>query len=302
MIKFTGDDLEKMAEREKQMQSVTLWGGLINIILMLLKFIIGFISGSAALVADGVHSLSDLATDFIVLISSRYSNRPPDATHPFGHKKIETIAAQFIAVILMLVSGILIWSSFKAVIGGEKNFPGVALLIVAGISVIMKEFIFRITRKIAKKTLSASLYANAWHHRSDALSSIAVLLGGAAGLFGWGLADPAAAIVVGFMVLAVSLKIFYQGLVELMEHAADSESIRIIKGVLNKEKRITGWHALRTRKLGGELFLDVHITMDPDLTVKESHAISEEIEEKIQKRLSVPANILIHIEPNSKRE
>lgn len=291
-----------ITEREKRMRSVTLWGILINIILMVLKFGIGAVLRSAALIADGVHSLSDLVTDFIVLISAKYSSRPADATHPYGHKKIETIAAQFIAAILMLVSVLLIWSSFKAIIKGQENFPGMAVLIVAGISVIMKEFIFRVTRKIAKDTLSASLYANAWHHRSDALSSVAVLLGGAAGLLGWGKADQTAAMVVGFMVLGVSLKIFYQGLIELMEHAADSESLEIIEGVLNQEQRITGWHALRTRKVGGELFLDFHICMDPDLSVKESHKVSDEIEEMIQKRLSLPANILIHIDPDSKLE
>jgi len=247
-----------------------------------------------------VHSLSDLATDFIVLISTRYSNRPPDETHPYGHKKIETIASQFIAVILMLFSFLLVWSSFEAIIKGEENFPGIAILIVAGLSVFMKEYIFRITRKIAKETTSTSLYANAWHHRSDALSSIAVLLGGIAGLLGWGIADQAAAMVVGFMVLGVSMKIFYQGLIELMEHAADSESLQIIKSVLDQEERIIGWHALRTRKLGGELFLDFHICMDSDLTVKESHDVSEDIEKKIQECLSIPANILIHIDPDSK--
>ena len=293
-------DRAEMTEREKQMRSVTLWGGMINIFLMVLKFSIGFYVRSAALIADGVHSLSDLATDFIVLISTRYSNRPPDATHPYGHKKIETIASQFIAVILMLVSFLLVWSSFEAIIKGEENFPGIAILIVAGLSVFMKEYIFRITRKIAKETTSTSLYANAWHHRSDALSSIAVLLGGIAGLLGWGIADQAAAMVVGFMVLGVSMKIFYQGLIELMEHAADSESLQIIKSVLDQEERIIGWHALRTRKLGGELFLDFHICMDSDLTVKESHDVSEDIEKKIQESLSIPANILIHIDPDSK--
>jgi len=284
------------------MRSVTLWGILINIILMVLKFGIGAVLRSAALIADGVHSLSDLVTDFIVLISAKYSSRPADATHPYGHKKIETIAAQFIAAILMLVSVLLIWSSFRAIIKGQENFPGMAVLIVAALSVIMKEFIFQVTRRIAKDTLSASLYANAWHHRSDALSSVAVLLGGAAGLLGWGMADQTAAMVVGFMVLGVSLKIFYQGLIELMEHAADSESLQIIRGVLDQEERIIGWHALRTRKLGGELFLDFHICMDPCLTVKESHDVSDDIEKKIQKKLSIPANILIHIDPDSKLE
>lgn len=291
-----------ITEREKKMRSVTLWGILINIILMVLKFGIGAVLRSAALIADGVHSLSDLVTDFIVLISAKYSSRPADATHPYGHKKIETIAAQFIAAILMLVSVLLIWSSFRAIIKGQENFPGMAVLIVAALSVIMKEFIFQVTRRIAKDTLSASLYANAWHHRSDALSSVAVLLGGAAGLLGWGMADQTAAMVVGFMVLGVSLKIFYQGLIELMEHAADSESLQIIRGVLDQEERIIGWHALRTRKLGGELFLDFHICMDSCLTVKESHDVSDDIEKKIQKKLSIPANILVHIDPDSKLE
>jgi len=299
MTEFSNKDFDAMIDRKRRIRSVTLWGVLVNISLMFLKFSIGFFIRSAALIADGVHSLSDLATDFIVLVSTRYSNRPPDVTHPYGHKKIETIASQFIATVLMLVSILLIWSSFRSIIIGEESFPGAAILIVAGMSVVMKELIFQITRKIAKQTLSASLYANAWHHRSDALSSIAVLLGGTAGLLGWGLADQVAALIVGFMVLGVSLKIFYQGLIELVEHAADEESLQIIESVLNREKRISGWHALRTRKLGGELFLDFHITMDPDITVKESHLISEEIEEKIQNKLSVPANILIHIDPDS---
>jgi len=302
MSEFFGAGPEVMIDRKKRMRSVTLWGILINIILMVLKFSIGAIFRSAALIADGVHSLSDLATDFIVLISTRYSNRPPDETHPYGHKKIETVASQLIAVILMLVSFLLIWSSFEAIIKGKENFPGVAILIVAILSVFMKEFIFRLTRKAARDTHSASLYANAWHHRSDALSSVAVLFGGSAGLLGWGIADQAAAMMVGFMVLGVSMKIFYQGLIELMEHAADSETLQIIKGVLDKEQRIAGWHALRTRKLGGELFLDFHICMDSDLSVKESHDVSDDIEQKIQKRLYIPVNILIHIDPDYKSE
>ena len=137
--------------------------------------------------------------------------------------------------------------------------------------------IFYLTRKVARKTHSPALYANAWHHRSDSFSSLAVLLGGAASLFGWGYADHMAAIVVGIMIIAVGGKIFYDNLIELTEHAADNESVQIIKRILSDESEISGWHALRTRDIGGELYIDVHVIVDPSLTVLDSHKISDKI-------------------------
>jgi len=287
-----------MDERQKKIRSITIWGIFLNISLMMIKLFSGILIKSSALIADGVHSLSDLATDFVVLVGTRLSSRPADKTHPYGHGKLETIASLMIGLTLLVISSGIIWSAGAAIYRHEHNFPGYIVLVVAAVSVISKEILFFITRKIARITHSSVLYANAWHHRSDSFSSVAVLLGGVAGLLGWGHADQVAAIVVGFMILGVSGKIFFEGLRELSEHSADSESIEKIEMVLTKEKNISSWHALRTRKMGAELCVDVHVLVDPALSVQESHDISMKIEEDIEKELSRPVNILVHVEPN----
>lgn len=286
--------------RQKKIRSITLWGVLVNIFLMVLKLIVGILIKSSALIADGVHSISDLATDFVVLIGTKLSNRPPDKSHPFGHRKLETVACQVIAIVLLAASIGLVWSAGVSIYHHKHSYPGVWVVIVAAISVIAKEVLFSLTRKVSRITQSVVLYANAWHHRSDSFSSVAVLVGGVASLLGWGHADQVASIAVGFMIMAVASKIFYEGLVELSEHSADQKSINTIEAVLAEEKYVFHWHALRTRKLGPELCVDVHILVDPDLSVLESHRISMELEEKIRKRLLRPVNTLIHIEPHIK--
>ncbi|MEE9389817.1 MAG: cation diffusion facilitator family transporter [Candidatus Aminicenantaceae bacterium] len=287
-----------MNERQKKIRSITLWGALLNIFLMILKIFSGILIRSSALIADGIHSFSDLATDIVVLIGTRLSHRPPDETHPYGHGKMETIASQLIALTLVVLGVGLIWSAGTSIYRHEQNYPGFMVLIVAVVSVISKEIIFFMTRKISRLTGSVILYANAWHHRSDSLSSVAVLIGGIVSLFGWGYADQTATIVVGFMIMGVAGKIFFEGLVELSEHSADSESIQRIERVLSEEKEVSSWHALRTRKLGAELFVDVHVLVNPKLSVLESHNISAKIEKEIKQKLSKPVNVLVHIEPN----
>ncbi len=285
-------------EMRKDIRSITWWGVAINAFLIVLKLVSGIAIKSSALIADSVHSLSDLFTDFIVLVGTAMSRRPPDATHPYGHRRFETIASQLIAFILLVVGFGLLWSAGASIFYHRQNYPGYVMLVVAAISVVLKEIIFFKTREVARKTDSAALYANAWHHRSDSLSSMAVLLGGVASLLGWGYADQAATIVVGFMIMGVAGKIFLEGIVELSEHSADRESIRKMEKVLSEEKDISSWHALRTRKLGGQLFADVHVVVDPELSVIDSHKITMKIEEKIKEELSKPLNVLIHVDPD----
>lgn len=285
-------------ERQTQIRRVTLWGIFINIFLMALKLLSGVLIKSSALIADGVHSLSDLSTDFVVLVGVRLSDRPADKTHPYGHGKMETIACLAIALTLTVVSLGIIWSAGVSIYRHEHNYPGVMVLVIAGVSVVFKEIIFRVTRKVSRRTRSSVLYANAWHHRSDSLSSVAVMLGGVASLFGWGHADQMAAIVVGFMIIGVSGKILFEALQELSEHAADRESIDKIEVALSRVKNISSWHALRTRKLGSELIVDVHVLVDPVLSVLESHEISMKIEQEIARELSRPVNVLVHVEPD----
>jgi cation diffusion facilitator family transporter len=265
--------------------------------LVVIKIFFGVIVRSSALVADGFHSLSDLATDFIVLVSTHLSSRPPDETHPYGHKKFDTIASQVIGLVLLGVGLIFVWKAGTHIYQGEISYPGFMVLVVAAISVFLKELLFVLTRKVSRETQSTSLYANAWHHRSDSLSSVAVLIGGIASLLGWGHADHVATIAVGLMIMGVAGKILYDGLIELSEHAADKESIQKIKDVLDRESEVFEWHALRTRKVGGELFVDVHLVVDPNLSVRESHKICDKVEKEMLEELVKPANILIHCDP-----
>jgi cation diffusion facilitator family transporter len=294
-MKQVNEDLLK--ERERKIRSITLWGILTNIFLIAIKVFSGFLIKSSALIADGFHSLSDLATDFVVLAGTRLSSRPPDEAHPYGHKRFETLATQVVGLILMVVGFGFVWRASSAVFRGEENFPGAIMLIVAGISVMAKEIIFCLTRKVSRETHSTALYANAWHHRSDSLSSGAVLIGGVASLMGWGYADQVATIIVGLMIIGVAGKILYEGLIEITEHSADQESIETINKILSEEPKVLDWHELRTRKVGGELFVDLHLLVDPEISVRNSHVICEKVELRIEKELKKPVNVLIHIEP-----
>lgn len=286
-----------LRERERKIRSITLWGILANIFLIAVKVFSGVLIQSSALIADGFHSLSDLATDFVVLVGVRLSNRPPDEAHPYGHKRFETLATQVVGLILLVVGFGFIWKAGTTIFRGEENFPGGMMLVVAGISVIVKEILFIMTRKISKETYSTALFANAWHHRSDSLSSGAVLIGGVASLLGWGYADQVATIIVGLMIIGVAGKILYEGLIEITEHSADKESIEKISKILSEEPEVLDWHALRTRKVGGELFIDLHLLVDPEISVRDSHVICERVEDRIEKELKKPVNVLIHIEP-----
>jgi cation diffusion facilitator family transporter len=291
-------DEELLKEREGKIRSITLWGILVNILLFAVKIFSGILIKSSALIADGFHSLSDLVTDFVVLAGTRVSNRPPDDAHPYGHKRFETLATQVVGLILLAVGFGFIWKASEAVFRGDVNFPGGIMLVVAGISVAAKEILFILTRKISKETHSTALYANAWHHRSDSLSSLAVLIGGVASLLGWGYADRVATVVVGLMIVGVAVKILYEGLIEITEHSADKESIETINHILSEELDVLDWHALRTRKVGGELFIDLHLLVNPGISVRDSHMICERVEKRIDRELKKPVNILIHIEPH----
>lgn len=287
---------------QKKINSITIWGMVINIILSTIKILTGVFVKSVSLIADGIHSLSDLVTDVAVLVSSKAARRPADTGHPYGHGKIETIGTLVIGLILLTVGGGIGWSAIHSLYHGEKFFPGPAVAIVALISVIAKELLFQFTQKIAKQIHSSSLYANAWHHRSDALSSIAVLIGGVLGLLGLGYGDQLAGLAVGIMIIAVAGTILFDGAKELSEHAIDRESLGIVEQTLNNHREVNLWHKLRTRKIGAELFIDVHIHVDPDLSVYESHKFTKEIENSIQEKLPLPVNILIHVEPCMKNK
>jgi cation diffusion facilitator family transporter len=293
----------KIKTDNAQIRSVTYLGLYVNVILAVIKIVVGVLACSVALVADGIHSISDMATDAAVLLGTYYGSKKPDSKHPYGHGRIETFAAAVISFVLIVVGGLMIQQASLRIavtnnIESEMPVIGQAVLWVAIASVFSKEFIYRITRKVAIKTDSSALYANAWHHRSDALSSIAVVVGFIAMRYGYLNGDNIAAIAVGLMIILVGVKVFTKCLEELSERAVDSKTIEQIEQVIAAESRIKSWHKLRSRSVGREIFFDLHILVDPALNVADAHGIAEALERSMHRKISRPINVMIHVEPD----
>ena len=282
----------------KQIKSITYLGMVVNITLAVIKIVIGFFAASLALVADGIHSLSDLATDVAVLLGLRLGSKAPDQSHPYGHGRAETFSAVVVALVLILVGGVMIYYATMAIARDEVTSPKIGVLIAAIVSIAAKEWLYRATKKIAIKSHSTALYANAWHHRSDALSSVAVAIGFISLEFGFGHGDQVAAIAVGLMIIWVGFKVIGDSLHELTESAVDQGTIERIEGIINANNQIHHWHKLRTRTVGREVFLDLHILVDPDLSIADAHQIAENLEETLDEQINRPVNITVHIEPD----
>jgi cation diffusion facilitator family transporter len=286
------------AKMGKEMRAITYIGGVINIALTAIKVAVGYLTGSLAMVADGLHSLSDLATDAAVLLGLRLGSKGPDRSHPYGHGRVETFTGGFIALALILVGGAMVYYATVAIAKDEVTKPHIAILIAAIVSIVSKEWLYNVTKRVAIRTHSPSLYANAWHHRSDALSSVAVLIGFILLVFGFGHGDQVAAIAVGLMIIWVGVKVIGDVLQELTEGAIDADTIKYIEHIINSNSAIRQWHQLRTRLVGREIFLDVHILVDPNLNVAAAHQIAQNLEDELDRQCSRPVNITIHIEPD----
>ena len=282
----------------KKIKSITYTGMAVNCALAIIKIIIGKLSGSLSLVADGIHSFSDLLTDIMVIFGVMIGSKKADYDHPYGHGRAETFASGFIALILTIVGGAMIYAATVSIAKDKITEPHITVLIAALISIVAKEWLYKATKKIAILSHSSSLYANAWHHRSDSLSSVAVLVGFIALEFGFGHGDQVAAIAVGLMIIFVAVHIISDTFRELTEGAADSETIKQIEQTLRKHSDIRQWHKLRTRTVGREIFVDVHILVDPELNVSDAHEITEALEKTLKEQIKRPINIIIHIEPD----
>jgi len=289
---------DKLKIAGKQIKSITYVGLVVNIALAVVKIVIGFFAASLALIADGIHSLSDMATDLAVLLGLRLGSKAPDQSHPYGHGRAETFSAGLIALILILVGGAMIYYATIAIARDEVTTPNLAVLFAAIVSIAAKEWLYRATQKIAIQSHSAALYANAWHHRSDALSSVAVVIGFISLEFGFGHGDQVAAIAVGMMIIWVGVRVIGDSLRELTESAVDEGTVEHIKNIINADNQIHQWHKLRTRAVGREVFLDLHILVDPDLSIAAAHQIAENLENTLDEQITRPVNITVHIEPD----
>jgi len=291
-------DEQKHKEATGQIRFVTNVSIAANIALSAAKVTIGLLAGSMALLADGIHSLSDMATDLVVLLGAHIGSKEPDQSHPYGHGRAETFAAGFIALVLTFVGAVMIYYAAVDIAKGNVKIPHTIVLAAAVFSIIAKEWLYRITRRVAIKSYSPALYANAWHHRSDALSSVAVVIGFISLRFGFKYGDQLAAASVGLMIILVGVRIIGGCLRELAEGAVDAETIKNIERIINDNSSIHHWHRLRTRTVGREIFLDVHILVDADLNVTTAHQIAEGLEASLSEQIVRPVNITVHIEPD----
>lgn len=269
-----------------------------NVLLAIIKVITGSLLGSAAVVTDGFHSLSDLATDVAVIIGLRLSERQPDEKHPYGHKWYETFTTCVISALLITTGIVAIHKSASTArdISGLSGF--LILIITSLLSVLVKEYLYQKTRKVAQATNCSAVYANAWHHRSDALSSIAVIGGLGAQMAGFEYGDKAAAIIVGTLIIAAGLKLLAGAMGDFTNEAVDKQTIELVENIVGSNQAIRQMHKLRSRSIGREIFLDFHILVDAKLNVSEAHRICSDVEHQIYEALDVPANIIVHVEPD----
>ena len=293
-----------MGNREKEIYKVTLVGSAANVLLTVFKFVAGIVGHSAAMTADAVHSLSDLLTDAVVLLFVRISGKPEDCGHDYGHGKYETLATTVIGIMLAVVAVGIGYRSATAMLfwynGGQLPAPGMLALWAAVVSVVLKELVYQYTVRRGKALNSPAVEANAWHHRSDALSSLGTLLGiGGAILLGdrWTVLDPLAGLIVAFFILRVAWKLLKQGLDELLEASLPDEVEREILEVVTSFPDVHDPHHLRTRRIGSRYAIELHIRMDGTMPLADAHARTCEIEQALKARFGERTHITLHVEP-----
>ena len=293
-----------MEAREKQIFRVTLLGSVGNLLLLAFKAVAGVVGHSAAMVADAAHSLSDFVTDLIVLLFVHVSEKPQDESHDYGHGKFETFATFLIGVGLMAAAvGIIVSGALKIVAwlqGEELETPGMLALWAALVSIVVKELLYRYTVAQGRRLGSQAVVANAWHHRSDALSSIGAAIGiGGAILLGrrWTVLDPLASIVVGAMLVKVAWDLLATSVGELTEQSLPEETEREIEELIKSVPGASEPHNLRTRRIGGRIAIETHIRMDGSLPLKEAHELASAIESKLKERFGEQTHVIVHMEP-----
>jgi cation diffusion facilitator family transporter len=291
-----------LPERQVVAQKSTLVSIVLNTVLMMTQIVVGVLAHSQALIADGVHSLADLVSDFVVLVANRHSGAHPDADHNYGHSRYETVASLFLGSLLIVVGIGMMWRGAQRIADLDGIPPmHVSALVVAVAVLFSKELLFRYMLREAQRVRSALLVANAWHARSDAASSLVVAVGIIGSLAGWRWLDPIAVAVVGFMIVRMGWIFGWDALQDLSDRALDEQTTRRIREMLLSTPGVQGVHELRTRKMGDAALVDVHILVEPRITVSEGHYIAETARLRVLKEPHV-LDALIHVDPESDDE
>ncbi|MBO4740061.1 MAG: cation transporter [Bacteroidales bacterium] len=291
-------------KREEEIYKITLVGSVGNVALLAFKFVAGVVGHSAAMMADAVHSLSDFVTDIIVIAFVRVSAKPQDEGHDYGHGKYETLACLFVGLALIAAAtGIIVSGAvkFASWLGGEQlPAPGRLALWAALISIVVKELLYWYTVRAGKRLDSQALVANAWHHRSDSLSSVGSAIGiGGAILLGdrWTVLDPLASIIVGAMLVKVAVELLRGSMSELAECSLPEDTVGEIEEILNSSPDVCEPHNLRTRKIGNRIAIEAHIRMDGGVTLDEAHDRATDIEHRLKERFGQDTHVTLHMEP-----
>ncbi|MDP3562760.1 MAG: cation diffusion facilitator family transporter [Legionellaceae bacterium] len=284
-------------ERYHQAKKITLIGAAINIFLGCIKLLGGFYFHSHALVADGLHSFSDLFTDGMVLIASKYGSQDADDLHPYGHQRIETAATLLLAMLLILAGTGIAWDSLNEIIYETEQMPGLLALPIAIISIFANEILFHFTLRVGKKINSALVIANAWHHRSDAAASVVVLIGLIGSLGGYPLLDPMAAIVIGGMIIKMGINYGWNSVKELVDTGVDSSQIIQIEEIIGQVDGVQRIHQLRSRMMGKDIYIDVHILVSPLISVSEGHYIAQKVHRTLMEKMNQIKDVTVHVDP-----
>lgn len=294
-----------MSNRAQEIRRITVVGAIVNIILTILKIIAGILGRSAAMIADGIHSLSDLLSDIVVLVFTHISSKGKDKKHSFGHGKFETLATLIVSVILVAAGARLMADGIRSIIevtnGKIIPAPGSIALWAAIISIISKEILYHATIRTAKRANSPVVIANAWHHRSDALSSVGALAGiGGAMILGdkWTILDPIASCCISIAIIVVAIKMALPSLAELLETSLPEEIEKDIISIANSVQGVDDIHELKTRRNGISYIMDAHIVVNPHISITEAHNIATDVENAIREKYGNETQINIHIEPD----
>lgn len=283
-------------ERYQASKKVTLVGMLVNTTLAIVKMVIGILGRSPALFADGVHSLSDLISDVLVLVAAKHASKEADFDHPYGHERIETLATVVLSIILIVVGVLISYHALANWIRGELLTPDSWTIYAAVFSILANEGLYRYTMKVANQVDSDLLRANAWHSRSDMYSSVIVLIGLIGALLGVTWMDAVAAVIVSYMIVKLGVIWSYKALSELVDMGVDSETLQNIEEIIAKTDGVKHFHCLRTRKMAGKILLDVHVLVDAHITASEGHYIAELVRGRLSSQIEDIKDITVHID------
>ena len=287
-----------MKNNEKIAIKVSVISIILNCLLTLIKFISGVISKSSAMISDSVHSLSDVLSTFVVIIGVKIANKKADSDHPYGHERIECVSAIILSGMLFIIGALIGINGIKNVTNSSNLvIPGVLALIASIISIISKEAMYQYTIRVSKKINSAALKADAWHHRSDALSSIGSFIGILGSRLGFKIFDPLASVIISLCIIKVSIDIFKDAIDKMVDKSCDKEVIDKVISVIEKNESVKNIDDIKTRQFGNKAYVDVEISVDENLLLKDAHKVAEEIHNSVENEINIVKHCMVHVNP-----